>query len=195
MREWTGTMARPRTFDEATALDAAIKVFSDRGFKGATTQDLIDATGIGRQSLYNIFGDKWGLYVAAFTRHCEQTVAMQLKVIENTPNAFEAIEAAVDRITRDGIEGSLGVSAVLEFGMSRSELFAIHFRAAETIEKGLQKRVIEARKAGDIASGIDTDRAVAFIITLCAGAQIAARRGVTLTELRAINRLGLRALR
>ena len=62
-------MARPREFDADTALDGAIGVFREHGFEGASAEMLVKAMGIGRQSLYDTFGDKWQLYRAAVRRY------------------------------------------------------------------------------------------------------------------------------
>src|SRR5271170_1692502 len=64
-----GLMARPREFDADAALDGAIGVFREHGFEGSSAQMLVDAMGIGRQSLYATFGDKWQLYRSAVRRY------------------------------------------------------------------------------------------------------------------------------
>ena len=58
-------VARPREFDETTALDAAIACFWHRGYKATSVRDLADSMGISGPSLYNAFGDKRALFVAA----------------------------------------------------------------------------------------------------------------------------------
>ena len=62
-------MARPREFDADTTLDGAIGVFREHGFEGASAEMLVKAMGIGRQSLYDTFGDKWQLYRSAVRRY------------------------------------------------------------------------------------------------------------------------------
>ena len=52
-------MARNKEFDRDDALDAAIGVFREHGFEGTSTDMLVRAMKIGRQSLYYTFGDKW----------------------------------------------------------------------------------------------------------------------------------------
>lgn len=55
-------MARPREFDEAEVLDRALEVFWEKGYDGASIEDVVHATGLGRASLYGAFGDKEGIY-------------------------------------------------------------------------------------------------------------------------------------
>ena len=51
-------MARPKEFESEAALKKAIGVFSEHGYEGTSTDALVQAMGIGRQSLYDTFGDK-----------------------------------------------------------------------------------------------------------------------------------------
>ena len=62
-------MGRPREFDETEVLDRALEVFWRRGFDGASIQDLVDATGLVRASLYGAFKDKDGLFRAALLHY------------------------------------------------------------------------------------------------------------------------------
>jgi TetR/AcrR family transcriptional repressor of nem operon len=62
-------MPRPKEFDNNTALDAAIEVFRRQGYEAASVQDLLDAMGINRGSLYDSFGNKHSLFLAALDRY------------------------------------------------------------------------------------------------------------------------------
>jgi AcrR family transcriptional regulator len=59
---------RPRGFDPADALKAASERFRTHGFAGTSLDDLVDATGLARPSLYAAFGDKRAIYLAALDR-------------------------------------------------------------------------------------------------------------------------------
>lgn len=69
-------MARPREFDEAVALDAAIQCFWSRGYEATSVRDLADAMGIAGPSLYNTFGDKRTLYRQALEHYVERGFAI-----------------------------------------------------------------------------------------------------------------------
>lgn len=62
---------RPRAFDQGQALDAAVEVFWNKGFDGASLDDLTRAMGINRPSLYGAFGDKRRLFARALARYGE----------------------------------------------------------------------------------------------------------------------------
>ena len=60
-------MGRRRTFIENEAINSATAVFAERGFAGASVDDLVRATGVNRASLYGVFGSKDGLFQRCLT--------------------------------------------------------------------------------------------------------------------------------
>ncbi len=72
-------MARLKEFDIDAVLDRAADVFWRLGYEATSMQDLEDATGLGRGSLYNAFGDKQGLFLAALARYGEKHGATPLR--------------------------------------------------------------------------------------------------------------------
>lgn len=78
-------MARPREFDPERAVDKAIEVFWQRGYKATSVQDLVEATGIQRGSLYAAFGSKAGLFDAAMDRYMAEYSAPRQLENEDRP--------------------------------------------------------------------------------------------------------------
>lgn len=85
-------MARPREFDEATVLDAAVQCFWARGYEATSVRDLIGGTGITGASLYNAFGDKRALYQRALDHYVAGSIADRIHRCEELPPR-EAIAA------------------------------------------------------------------------------------------------------
>ncbi|MEZ0254576.1 MAG: TetR/AcrR family transcriptional regulator, partial [Chthoniobacter sp.] len=54
---------RPRNFDEREALEKATRVFRSKGYDGVTIDDLVAGMGVGRPSLYAVFGDKRTIFL------------------------------------------------------------------------------------------------------------------------------------
>jgi len=89
---------RPRAFDEALALEAATRVFADKGFDGASLSDLTEAMGINRVSMYATFGNKEALFVKAMNRF-SCTSEDRVKSCLSASTAREAVE----RLLHEGV--------------------------------------------------------------------------------------------
>lgn len=55
-------MPRPEEFDQQKAFGNAICPFSKQGFAATSTDELMRAMNVGRQSMYDTFGDKRALF-------------------------------------------------------------------------------------------------------------------------------------
>jgi len=62
-------MARKREFDEDEVLEAAMRTFWQYGYESTSMQNLMDATGLAKGSIYKAFGDKHNLYMQALERY------------------------------------------------------------------------------------------------------------------------------
>ena len=59
-------MARPRSFNEEDVIDVTLRLFANRGFNAASLDDLVEATGLLRGSIYKAFGSKLNLFLLGF---------------------------------------------------------------------------------------------------------------------------------
>jgi len=64
-------MARPRSFDERRVLELARDRFWATGYAGTRMDDIAEATGLGKGSLYGAFGDKSALFRKSLLRYAE----------------------------------------------------------------------------------------------------------------------------
>ncbi|MES2794349.1 MAG: TetR/AcrR family transcriptional regulator [Bacteroidota bacterium] len=87
-------MARPKEFEEKDVLEKAMLLFWRKGYYQASIQDLVDAMGINRASLYGAFIDKHNLYLLALERYRQQDVSELLQLFNRglaTKPFFEAV--------------------------------------------------------------------------------------------------------
>src|SRR5579884_1444892 len=77
----TRPRGRPRSFDEREALEKAIQVFWSKGYDGVTIDDLVDGMGVGRPSLYAVFGDKRTLFLRVLRAYAEKKGARAAKAL------------------------------------------------------------------------------------------------------------------
>jgi len=96
----------PPSKGERTAgriLDAAERLFGERGYDGTALRDVADAVGIRTPSLYNHFESKERLYAAVLDRSIKPVLAMLDRVVEapteEQPGPAEMIAAVMDLLT------------------------------------------------------------------------------------------------
>src|SRR5260370_35780377 len=88
-------MARPREFDREAAVERAMSVFWRKGYAATSTDDLLRAMHIGRQSMYDTFGDKYRLYLEALERYQRESVAENIRRLRSAASPLAGIEAFV----------------------------------------------------------------------------------------------------
>ena len=111
-------MARPRSFDETTVVDAAMIAFWKLGYSETPIGALEEATGLKRVSIYNAFGDKEGLFLAALDHYHEAAKEIYEGVIakgrlKELQNIFTAMSAPADA-DAPAHAGCLMVNTVLD---------------------------------------------------------------------------------
>lgn len=83
-------MAGTKQFDEDEVLDRALLLFWRRGFGATSMQDVAQATGVLRGSLYHAYGDKQALFLRVFGRYRTRYLA-SLRAALAAPTAEEAL--------------------------------------------------------------------------------------------------------
>ena len=181
-------MARPKEFDRDAALQAAIGVFWAKGFAGASTEDLTRAMGIGRQSLYDTFGDKKRLYLEALGRYTAEQVAGHTQTLNGPGRPAENLKALLAAFAEQSEDqrrlGCFGLNAICEFGQDDPEVLRVN-EAEGRIQDGAFRRLIEAgQAAGDFDPALDPGAAARLLAVTLAGMKIQARAGASVPDLR-----------
>ncbi|MFC4535486.1 TetR/AcrR family transcriptional regulator [Sphaerisporangium dianthi] len=170
-------MARVREFDTEAALEAAMSVFRHKGYEGTSVQDLVDATEVGRGSLYAAFGSKEGLYRAALDRYRERYASPLVDLLRSSALTRELIHEIladlVETILRDGREQNcLIVSAATERLCHDSEV-ATRVRATTSqLEDELTEAIAAAQSRGEPLGARDPRDLARFLMTLIHGLRV-----------------------
>ena len=82
---------RPRSFDERDALEKATLVFRSKGYDGVTIDDLVAGMGVGRPSLYSVFGDKRTIFLRALKAYAEAKGARAAKALFSPPTLRDSL--------------------------------------------------------------------------------------------------------
>ena len=97
---------RPRSFDERDALEKATQVFWSKGYDGVTIDDLVAGMGVGRPSLYAVFGDKRAIFLRVLRAYAERKGASAAKALLSPQSLRDSIAGflryAVESATEKG---------------------------------------------------------------------------------------------
>ena len=191
-------MARPREFDRAEALNKAMAVFWLKGYAATSTADLLEAMQIGRQSMYDTFGDKHALYLEALRQYNESSVGELLRSLQ-TGTALEGLANMLftfaSRPEKDNAKGCMGVNAVCEFGQGDAEVNALRDASSKMLNKAVEQVLHDAVAAGEMRADTNIADAVAFIASTLSGMKVSAKAGARPATLHAIARLAINALK
>jgi TetR/AcrR family transcriptional repressor of nem operon len=186
-------MARPREFDREAALGNAISAFAEHGYEGTSTDQLLEAMKISRQSLYNTFGDKRQLYLEALRTYAAESMTDQMHSL-NSGSPLKGIEAMLNAFTLRPSKSCLGVNAVCEYGHSDPEVSMLNDTTARALRAALERRISEGKAAGEIGGSVNETAAAHFLLATLSGIKVAARGGASLEALRHIVQMALRSL-
>ena len=168
-------MARPRSFDEATVVDAAMIAFWKLGYSEAPIGALEEATGLKRVSLYNTFGDKEGLFIAALDRYHEAAKEIYEGMIANgnlseIQRLFTAMSAPADT-DAPAHAGCLMVNTVLDVRRASEPVKAKITDYRAMLLASFTSALENARQQGEmICSDEERDRRATYLVGLLWGA-------------------------
>ena len=90
-------MGRQKEFDPDEALDKAMRFFWQKGYRHSSVRDLISSTGVNFYGLYNVFGDKRGIYLKGLDKYMSRYVA-RIKAAANQANGLDEALRAVFKV-------------------------------------------------------------------------------------------------
>jgi len=194
----TPKIGRPRAFKEDAALDAAMRVFWEKGYEGTSLDDLTAAMGINRSSLYSAFGDKQSLFEKVIARYSAGPMAFLFEAL-NQPTA----RAVIDLILRSVVEflsdpghpkGCLSLQGGLACGSGAEEIkqSMIQWRRGAVTE--LEKRFKRAKVEGDLDRDTDPKDLARYVAILMNGLGVQAVNGATRSEMNRAVELALRSM-
>ena len=76
---------RPRAYDPQAAIARAAETFWKAGYAGTSLDDLVEATGMNRPSLYAAFGDKRDLYLKTLEHYRDEGRALARHALAGEP--------------------------------------------------------------------------------------------------------------
>ncbi|MEM8963622.1 MAG: TetR/AcrR family transcriptional regulator [Acidobacteriota bacterium] len=179
---------RPKQYDRDDVLDRALTLFWDKGYEATGVADLTSTCGLGRQSLYNAFGDKRGLFLAALGRYnCAfgGQVIERLRDPNEDPLASIATVLSTHRAEKPAT-GCLVANTAAELGPHDEEIAAALRRQVDLIRGGFESALGRLQETDRLHPKLTPETGSHLLIAVIEGMAVLDRLGVDSDQLDSI---------
>jgi len=182
-------MARSKQFDERQALIAAMLVFWEKGYEATSINDLEQAMGLGRTSIYNAFGNKSAVFERVMSCYKESVMAALFAELDSAPTIKEGVRrllnGALDiHFDDDNPGGCLVVLSIVESGQHSEQSTLAMQQTFQEMRSALQSRLASAKKQGELSADIDPGAMAVTITTTMAGMMVMGKANMSKAALK-----------
>jgi len=154
-------------------------LFREKGYAGASIQDLVKSTGINRYSLYDEFGDKRGLFLEVLARFQKQKLREADSLLSQPgpkmPHFRRYLENIRENGRRSGPVNCLVTVSAVNLASSDPEVAAYLLQHFEALERVVETALCEARAAGEINADFKLRSLARIVINAGRGMRIIAQ--------------------
>ena len=193
-------MARPKAFKEEDAIDKAVEVFWAKGYEATSMQDLINAMGIQRGSLYAAFGSKQQLFLKSLKRYGVVVVNKLLEILESKPSGIESIELFFSQLvehllTAGELRSCLVTNSAIERGLRDEETKQQVLHLLNALEKGFYNTLLRAKENGELSTELDLKIVANYLTSSMQGLVVIGKVCSERSVLEGINQITLSVLK
>ncbi|MES2458095.1 MAG: TetR/AcrR family transcriptional regulator [Bacteroidota bacterium] len=173
-------MARTKDFDENEVLSKAIQIFWHKGYNGTSMQDLVDALGISRSSLYDTYTDKHTLFIKALESYQHSGASKIQEILDQTSSAKETVKKLLELTTSDLIcdkqqKGCFMVNAEVEVAPHDQEVSNLVCKNDQEMEAVFFQVIRKGQESGEIKNTADAQALARFILNAVKGMRVTAK--------------------
>lgn len=177
-------------------LDAASKIFSEKGYLNTRLEDIADAAGFSKPSLYTYYPDKEAIFLSLAIRELGKALEKTDAVTDSHGPFNETLEAMLHILFTN-------FSQIFSFLMTASSFTRLQVVGAEIMTKhndlmfklhesfnhiivSIEKIITRGRTNGEISSTLDSRSLALFIFSLIHGTQMQSWMTGTLCDIDAV---------
>ncbi len=189
-------MARTKQFDPQAVVDKAIAVFTAKGYHGTSAQDLVDALGLSRSSLYDTFGDKHGLFLRALAQYDQQSARALGGLLAQSADLPATLRQFFDQLIRDSLVngtqgGCLMTNSATDVDALSAAAGQLVRAGARSIEEALVAAIERAQQAGTVSDRHGARALARSLHAAIIGLRVMAKAGASQEALADVARLAL----
>ena len=182
-------MPRNKEYKRENVLDAATKVFWKKGFTGTSVNNLIEATGLGKRSLYQEFGNKEALFKECLENYILNVNKEANSILPRKPlglqNIIDFFQNRINYASTCDCDGCMVVKAALEKELIDVQIFSIVQDALTGHEEAFLNCLVAAQENGEISADKDCKALAGYLMTFAVGMMVKGKTDVSRESLEA----------
>ncbi len=188
-----------KNFEIDETLDRAMEVFWQKGFDGTSLTDLIEATGVQRQSLYNAIGDKRKIFIRSLLRYDTEQRQRTLSSLEAIGEPRASLQMTFDAVVEQSSQdlnkrGCFLVNTALGIQAHDEEVQLLVRSALEDFRKFFEKQIEFGKIRGEFSKDLDSAAVASGLLGIFIGIRVMARGATGTTVLRQMADQAMRLL-
>ena len=176
-------MPRPRSFNEDTVLESIMMVFWHKGYAATSAEDLVQASGLGRSSLYNAFSSKEALFEKAldcYLRRTRETAASLDTTDASTTDLIQnLLLSALELEAREERIGCLVTNTAIERAGQDERIASLLSRHFDLLQRSLVHLIERGQQCGEINPSHDATALAGLILATLQGLRVLSKADTT----------------
>jgi TetR/AcrR family transcriptional repressor of nem operon len=169
-----------KQFDVEDILEKAMGAFWHRGYAATSVQDLVEATGVNRASLYATYGDKHSLFLAALQLYATSIHFRRLAEFESCYPPLEAIRHSLLSFTprpddAASYQGCFLTNTALELSAHDPLAAEVVARAQQQTQAFFERLLRKAKRDGSLAPHVKPAEAAESLLAALIGVSVLSR--------------------
>ena len=191
-------IGRPKQFDRHEAVERAMEVFWTYGYEATSVQDLLDAMGINRGSMYDTFGDKHALFTAAIEQYGRTVTSNLERMLEGPGSPLGNIRKVLRRMADPAgdakCRGCLATNSVMELAPHDPQVVEAVKALLRRVEKAFQHALERAVEVGELDADADTQALARFLACTLQGLVVIGKASASRAAVKDVVNVTLSAL-
>jgi len=181
-------MAGPnKQFDQQQALDKALELFWLKGYESTSMQELVDAMGVNRASMYQTYGNKYDLYIASLTRYIDGTMDMFNQALAEQGRGLDSLRDLFQNLVLSSLQGNMHGcfinNTAVELGAHDQKLAKVIRDVWVQFEDVFDQIIQRAVDNGELNSDVDTRKIAQLLNTNLQGLMLQSKTDISKEKL------------
>lgn len=188
---------KPKTFDPEKTLAVIADIFAENGYEGTTLEDIVRVTGLGKQSLYNAYGDKKSMVTKSLQCYGRNSAKIQT-LCDPALNGRERLERFFEAVLLECADyqnpGCLITNLLLEKGGTDHQVRKIASARWNENRKAFLVVIKAGLKDGSIHTKLDPETLSFMLMNLLSGLRVTVRASKDMAKIKQVVQTSLHSM-